>query len=387
MVNPIPVPTITVAGVDVDPCVIAVPVTVRHGRADVTSQPDAPTLVFTVLGPVAWGRNDPVILAVDGGTRFAGFIDSLTTEMLGDEFSTMVQAVGWQAKAGTVKPSIPPRDVEDDVARASAYLDVFAAGFTEWTYRVQGDPQANLVRQDVDGGHTVLDLVRDVCDSTGGLLWQAKDGALVYGTATHRSGLAASMFIGDCDIVDGIQWVKDGATLVNRVRIQYGDPNADPRAVYVSQDTSSITDEGVQEASVDSLLNTQPDALLLGELILYRRAQPYWSVPGGVVVRSAAMTPQDYTALLDLDISSVVLVNVAREPGEPENVVEWVVEGWQEEWGVEHDELHHTMWLSLSDRQRFGATGLRTVGEVATEFTVGTAAALTVRELMFKEII
>jgi hypothetical protein len=125
---------------------------------------------------------------------------------------------------------------------------------------------------------------------------------------------------------------------------------------------------------------------MLANLVLFRRAKPYWNLPGGILVRTRDMSLGEYRALLELDVSSEVAVRVNRNPSAPENLVEWIVEGWAEEWNAEAGELHHTMQLSLSDRARFGLSGIRTVGELAADFTVGSAAAITVRDALFKEI-
>lgn len=387
--DPKPIPTITVGGVEVPCDVVALPLTITHGRSSLTSQPDPPSLDMLVIGKVPWKRNDPITVTVGGFPRFSGFISGLDVEYVGQGFATKVKGTGWQAKGGAVKPSIPPRPPEDDVARVSAWLDVFRASFGPWDFRILGRPTANLVGQDVDGGSTVLDLVQDVCESTGALLWQSKDGVLTYGSASHRTGddVAVSMFIDECDVLDGIRWVNDGGALVNTAKIRYGSPDADPRAEYIATDPTSIALEGPKEVLIDSLLAEEEDALILGNIILFRRAKSYWSLPGGILVRTKEMRIGEYLTLLDLEVSDRVMVRVSRDPAAPENLVEWVVEGWTEEWVAEAGELHHTMLFSLSDRQRFGLTGIRTVGELAAGFTVGTAAAMTIRDAMFKEII
>jgi hypothetical protein len=372
-----PIPVVTVAGVEVACDSVLLPLTITHGRSSPQSQPDAPSIEMTVKGRVPWQRNDPISVAVDGIPRFAGFIDSITTDFEGQVFVTKVSGIGWQAKAGAVKPSIPPRPIEDDVARATAYLSAFRDAFGPWDFRIIGQPTNNLVGQDVDGGYTVLALMQDVCDSTGAILWQARDGALVYGTASHRAAATdgALTYISDCDILDGIEWVKNGAVLVNKVKIQYG-PVTNSRAVYEATDAASIATEGPKEVSIDSLLEREIDAHLLANLILFRRAKPYWTLPGGILVRTRQMTLAEYRDLLDLDVSDLVMIRVSRNPADAQNLVEWAVEGWVEEWNVEAGELHHTMLMSLSDRQRFGVTGIRTVGELADD----TDAALK-REL------
>jgi hypothetical protein len=384
-----PTPVVSVAGAEVPCSGIMIPLTITHGRSSVTSQPDAPTLDMTVVGRVPWQRNDPITVTVDGSARFSGFVDTLTTDYVGGEFVTHVSGVGWLAKAGAVRPSIPPRLEEDDVARATAYLSVYRDAFPAHGFQVKGTATVRFVGQDVDGGHTVLALMQDVCDSTGALLWQAKDGTLVYGTASHRTrpsgGAGALLYIDECDIADGVQWVKGGAMLVNRARIAYG-PVVDTRTVYEAVDSPSVAAEGPKDVRVDSLLASEADAILLGNLILYRRAKPYWTLPGAVVVYASDMPAADYATLLSLDVSDLVLVRVSRDPQAPENLVEWVIEGWVEQWDAGDDGLAHTMRLSLSDRARFGVSAIRTVGELAAGFTVATAGAMTIRNAMFKEI-
>jgi hypothetical protein len=389
MVSPVPIPTIHVATVEVPCDAVVLPLTIRHGRASVTEQPDAPDLSMTVIGRVPWNRTDQVTVSVDGEKRFDGFIDSLATDYEGGQFVTKVSAIGWQARAGTILPWMDARPQEDDVARATAFLDAYMeAGGSPWYFRIKGAATVQLVPQDVDGRDSVLALMQDVCDSSGALLWQAKDGALVYGTAGHRTlphgGAGALLYIDNCDIADGVAWVKSGATLVNQARIAYG-PVVDDRTVYEARDDDSILTEGPKQVRIDSLLAAESDAVILGNIIIFRRSRPYWTLPGAVTVLASRLREGDYRRLLGLDVSDLILVRISRDPEAPENLVEWVIEGWTEEWDSGDDGLEHTMLLTLSDRARFGTSGIRTVAELAAGFTVATAGAMTIRHAMFKE--
>jgi hypothetical protein len=387
--EPKPIPVVMVRDAEVPCGIIALPMRITHGRSDFTVQPDPPSLAMVVLGRVDWQRNDPVSVTVGGRVRFSGFIDGLTTDYVGTRFITKVDAVGWLAKAGNIRPSIPPRPVENDAARVGAFMATVLQAYPTAQIRTQGTPTVDLIPQDVDGGHSVLDLVHDICLSTGGLIWQARDGGVVYGTANHRSGEKAEHLIEECDILDGVQWVKNSSTLVNRVRVNWGPRPADnsDRSVHVDEDAASVQQEGPKEATIDSMLNDVTDATLLANLILFRRAKAYWNLPSGIQVQTRNMGTTEYLSFLDIDISDEVALRVARQPMPlAASMVEWVVEGWVEEWNVDTDGLYHVVQMSLSDRQRFGLTGIRTVGELAAGFTVGTAAAMSVRDAMFKEI-
>jgi hypothetical protein len=387
--EPKPIPIVTVAGAEVPCGIIALPLRITHGRSDFTVQPDPPSLAMVVLGRVTWQRNDPISVTVGGRVRFAGFIDGLATDYIGTRFITKVDAVGWLAKAGNVRPSIPPREVENDVARVQAFANTLLEAYPTAQIRIQGTPTVDLIRKDVDGGHSVLDLLHETCLSTGGLVWQARDGGLVYGTANHRAGEKSEFLIEECDILDGVQWVKNSSTLVNRVRVNWGPIPADDsdRSVHVDADMASVQQEGPKEVTIDSMLNDVTDATLLANLILFRRAKAYWNLPSGIQIQTREMGVREYLRLLDIDISDEVALKVARQPMPlAASVVEWVVEGWVEEWNVDTEGLHHVIQMSLSDRQRFGLTGIRTVGELAAGFTVATAADMTVRDAMFKEI-
>ncbi len=127
-------------------------------------------------------------------------------------------------------------------------------------------------------------------------------------------------------------------------------------------------------------LNALIDATLLGNLVLFRRANPYWLMPG-IVVSTDKLTQIEYEAMLDLEVSDLVLVSISRDPSDERNGVEWCIEGWTEQWDTDG----HTIQFALSDRQRFGLTGIRTVAELAL-LTVTQAAALDIRDAMFKEI-
>jgi hypothetical protein len=401
---PKPPPTISVNGLAVDCQFILLPVQILHGRSEFNVQPQAPSLSFSIIGPVPWKRNDAVTVTLLGFSRFQGYITGMTATYREDQFVTDVECVGWQARGGTIYPSWPPMPVEDDVTRAQRYLSVFSSSFPPWIGSVRGTETTDLVAQDVDGGSDVLSRLWDVCKSTGALLFQNRDGNLVYGTASHRTAVGLSYYIDNCDILDGVQWVNDGATLVNKVTVKYGplvalrkvsvhttdgipvvSPYAD-RYEYVETDAPSIALEGPKDVSVDSLIQSEQDAVLFAKLILFRRVTPYWALPGGIVVNSDDMDDPAYDGLLKLDISDAVMVKLSREPEAPENLVEWIVEGWVEEWNEQGGHLVHTMKMALSDRQRFGLTGIRTVAELAAGFTVDTAKSMTIRNAMFKPI-
>jgi hypothetical protein len=133
---------------------------------------------------------------------------------------------------------------------------------------------------------------------------------------------------------------------------------------------------------VSTLLASEVDATLLANLILFRRARAFWALPGGLVLDTSDLSLSEYGQVLDLDVGSIVMAPVTRVPGVPGALVEWVVEGWTETW----DATGHRIQLALSDRQRFGLTAVRTVGELAAEFTVASAGAITIRSAMFREV-
>ena len=385
--------SVLVNGVDVDECLIQTPVQVAHGRSDISTQPDPPTasLVYesefcdwqlgddlqiwaaTYYLPATY--DDPVVTYDDERAvydsdaegkvwtaHFAGRIASLEPSAAGGRVQTWrVEAVGYQAELGyrPIQIITPPRPAESDVARVQAIAD--AAGMP---IPIQGAAGVQLAAGTIDSD--ALSALHDVCQSTGGLLWQDRRGRIIYGTAAHRASTSKPVGVLDCSTVDDdLSWSQGIEDIVNEVRTVWGP--ADARQESVHRDAASVAKPwGVRRVDVDTLCAAEADAEQLGLLILARRAFPYWRT---LSVAVDVGDPAASRLLSRLDMSTPVLVPIPVTPG-PQPVqppVPVVVEGWVETW----DESGYSATASFSDQKRWVTTSLRNYGEVLAGGTYG----------------
>lgn len=232
-------------GIDLDKCKVALPLEIVHGRSNVDTQPDAPTCTFTYIDSIQPGvLGDSIEVEVAGvadgewadpdaqwtdiamswlgirgrSLRFRGFISSLKAiEVEGQVVAWDVEATGDQARLGRVTLDIT-RPQETDVARVQAIAD--AAGFS---IEVIGTPGPTLIADAIN--RDALDAIHEVCKSSGGVLWQQRDGTLTYGTM-YRADFLPQRIISCSVVLDGIEWSRDAKNVINHVTVQYGSPSS-----------------------------------------------------------------------------------------------------------------------------------------------------------------
>lgn len=149
----------------------------------------------------------------------------------------------------------------------------------------------------------------------------------------------------------------NGIALNDVLLIRWGSESKQQRTYT---DDASLAQWGRRALSIDTLLLGQTEAGQLGLLILGRRAQPFWRMPGVIAdFRDASSGQAD--RLNSLDVSTGVTLPIEINPSPtPGKQTEWTCEGWVEEWG----DSGHVLQIALSDRERTGGTGLRNWGEM-----------------------
>jgi hypothetical protein len=333
--------------VDLNPCNVALPVEIKHGRSGVDSQPDAPDCTFTYLGPrqptalgdvievevagssgATW--TDPAVQWDDPGVswlgtrgrslRFRGRVTSVkAAEAGGNVVAWEIIATGEQARLGSTPVKIT-RPAETDVDRVQAIAA--AAGVA---IDIVGDPGPTLLEDNID--RDALGAIHEVCAWSGGLLWQQKDGTLTYGTM-HRGEVMPEWRIACPFVADGIEWQRKTDAIVNHVTVTYGDPQA--QDTY--RDDPSIAKWGFHHRDVDSKCATAADASSLAAAILARRRTPRWVMPGVLLLRDKA-TSSDWAQVTNMDIGHTALIDVETVPTPvPGAITTWTVEGWVETW-------------------------------------------------------
>lgn len=375
--------TVKIAGTVADPCKIILPLQITHGRSGVGTQPDAPSASLTWDGAdcpwqlgdtfVVWAESqydpatydsptvtydDPGALYDDDGTgllsipRFVGVIAGLRARSAaGQVFAWELEGIGHLARLGTVNV-LAERPQETDTARVQALCA--AAGVP---VRVVGNPGVQLAADSVD--RDLLAALHEIAGSTGGLVWQALDGMLTYGTADHREVNAEPIGVLACEGIDAaLVWNSDVESIVNSVTVSWG-PEEAPTQVTHSIAESIAEPWGLRHIDVRTLCAAEPDAEQLALLILARRAWPYWA-HSELVAYPEEVSGFDQRVLMAMDIGTPVLVPIPDDPGPtPTDFETAVTEGWIETWAAQG----HILQLALSDQRRWVTTSLRNWGE------------------------
>lgn len=388
---------LTIAGQEMDIGNVPVPLTITHGRSSAATQPDAPDCQFSWLHidpPGAIG--DTVVVSaslldsgltwiydapnnymydspdyvwdnawtLDVGPRFVGRMSGLAArEVDGRIVEWAVRCVGEQGTIARLDV-LADRPAETDVARVQAIAA--AAGFP---ITIDGTPGLTLAADTLDRG-SALDAIQEICESSGGLVWQDKAGRMHYGTADHRQA-DPTWTLSAGAIVDGLQWRSDIESLINHITLRWGPEGAQSEHT-ISEAGSMAMPWGKRHVDVTTLAATQADADQLGALILARRAWPFWLMDTVMADGRHADRPDTIT-LTHIDVGTIILIPAPTEPDTtPSEWTAWVVEGWTETATESGAELQ----LSVSDAARWGQTRLRTWQE-ARGYTWAQEAAGT----------
>lgn len=330
-------------GAAVDVTCLVDEVAIRHGRSDSAAQPEASSATVDItVGPGA-----PLPVEVDIGAWLV-----VRTTVAASTFTRFVgrvtdMAIGWDdagaetpdAGVGQIVAVSPLADYARRVVGDEPFpqeLDgariarVFAlAGLT--LNPVTSDPgTVQLITRDIDA-RSALEVAQDAATSAGGLVWETVGGDIRYADSEHRRGAAVALDLDTCDILVSPTWSRNLGGLVNELRIGYGvAPESGGEAPsHYQENTESQALFGRYHYSVTTELATLADASALASLILVQNGAPVWMVnalPVSVADLDAAQT----TALLGLDVHSLMRVSGLPETGAtPTSIVAWV-EGWSE---------------------------------------------------------
>lgn len=367
-----------------NPSIIARPLSVTHGRSDITTQPEAPSTDIEWLSATCpWKVGDRVVILGDTQYVPAVYDDPVVTyddpralydsdtsairvtphfdgivagieavSALGQVQAWNLNCVGGMARLGFT-PILLTRPVESDVARVQAIGAAVGIQIV-----VLGPVGVNMAAATIDSD--ALSALHDVCLSTGGLLWQDRGGVIIYGTAGHRLAIPDPIGVIPTSVIQSdLSWLNRLEDIVNEVAVSWGPEDA--RETVVHQDLDSQAQPwGVRRADINSGLATETDADQLALLILARRAWPFWGASTAVL----DLPDNGDTSRLfaSLDVSTPVLVPIPREPGPaPGDLVPVVVEGWIETWT---EGMEHTAEAALSDQRRWVTTSVRDYAEV-----------------------
>ena len=371
-------PIVKINGREVDPANVVMPISIKHGRSSPDKQPDAPTatLIFrsipfapvigdtvevlaTITGITSPMWDDPLVFYDDSRVTYDGYWTVTTPRFTGTVTdSEVVEWKGWpgQVRITAVNPQadlgrrgvLLDRPVENDVTRVQ-----WIAADAEVPVEVVGNPGPNLAPDTID--KDALGALQEVTQSSGGLVWSRQDGTLVYGTGDHRSlGEPVTTLMAHA-IISGIEWKSSVSDLINKLTMTWGPENAQTQKTI--EDASSIVSYGERYRKVTTMLNAEEDALMVGTLILARRAWPWWTITDVMLDSDHCNNDQEMIqrALL-LRVSDAVYLPIPPDPGPAGTQAEWIIEGWSEEWPESN---HVGLQFAVSDRVRFALTTIR----------------------------
>lgn len=375
------------AGLDVSGLVEEV--TIRHGRPDPVTQPEASAATIVVdLGPEARAtltgapagtmtEGLPVFEAGAGLTiettipnpnpdpedpdpapvprrRFIGRITdedrgwSEAGEQTPDALETTVIAVGTLADLGREPIGDVPWPRELDGARILRIMT--AAGIT--LDQARSDPGSVLIlERDVDS-QPALDLAHQVARDANAVVWQSCEGERRYADAEHRRGVRPSLELDASALLVAPRWKRTTQGLVNYLSLGYGptpEGSEQPRIYELNQ--SSRDRWGRYGESLATQLATLADARRFASLYVGRAAYPVWTMPD-LPVDVEALTEEQYLALLGLEMHDLITLTGLPGAGDaPSSAALWI-EGWTERIATQvvAGELHriHEITLSVS---------------------------------------
>jgi hypothetical protein len=340
-------------GDSVDVSCLVDEVAINHGRDSASGQPTASsaTIDFTV-GPdaplpalVDIGAVVVVETTVNGDTfvRFVGRVTDLTLAWDDAGQDTPNAGVG-QIVAVSMLADLARRVVGDtpfpqelDGARIGRVAN--AAG--EPIAPASLDPgTVQILARDIDA-QPALDVMQEVAEQSGGIVWQTRAGEVRYADAEHRRGVMPSLLVDSCDVLVTPQWVRNLEGLVNEVSIGYGvAPEGGEQPRYVASVPESVTRYGRYDYSFTTELAALADAQAMGQLVLVRNASPVWiltALPVDLDGLDAAHTAQ----VLGLEMHALMQITGFPVIGSTPTIGNLWVEGWRERlaYGVHEIEL------------------------------------------------
>lgn len=344
--------TVTVAPADgsaaVDISCLVDTVTIRHGRDDSTSQPEASAVTldisrdplgeFTLPAALDIGAVIHVSTTTGGGLTADRFVGTATDLVLGwdddgedtpDAGEGSVTATGPMDKIARQVVGDEPWLQELDGSRVSRIMAAAGVVLNPAT----SDPgTVQILARDVDS-QAALDLARGVAESASGMVWETRGGEVRYADAAHRRGIASSLTLDACDILITPTWRRTLEGLVNAVSLGYGvAPEGGEQPRYLASNETSKGRWGTYEYSFTTELATLADASALGNLLMGRNSSPVWLMVA-LPVDVEGLDDDRYAALLGLEMHSLITLTGLPAIGSAPTTSLFWVEGWTETLG------------------------------------------------------
>lgn len=333
-------------------------ITLRHGRANVDSQPDAATATVTMrstaLGALpVMGDGLAVELGADAASwlglagaafdaarwRFVGKVTDVLAapdSVVTGPATVTVVAVGSKAPLGRIVVGDTPWPVESDGARAARILAL--AGITP---AYVDDGLVDVDDRDVDA-QPALGLLDELARDSGAVLVELRDGTLAWQDAGHRAATVPTFTLPASAVLAPTATRMDLAGVVNDLTVTC--PAGSVRVV----DQGSVDRWGRLAAQLDTKLAGVDDAGVIARLIVGRRATPRWAVPALTVDLARTVDPPLAGQLLSADVSTLLAVDGFPASG-PFATADLWLEGWSET-------ITRRSWLLQLDVSDYRAT-------------------------------
>jgi len=317
---------------------------IRHGRSSSSGQPEASTITMDISvdtdlaampAGLEVGSGIRVFVTVPAGEsqRFWGRVTDINYgwDDVGEDtpnaLVAQVSAAGPLADLGRRVVGDTPWPQELDGARVTRILT--AAG-------INPDPVVNdpgtvqILARDIDA-QAALDLANTVADDSMGVVWETRDGQVLYADASHRRGIGVTLTLDACDLLVSPTWSRNTDGLVNLASVGYGvPPEGEEQPRYVASSAASQTRYGRYEYTRATQLADLTAATTLANILVARNATPVW-VFSDLPVAVADLDPAETWSLLTLDMHSLLIVTgLPRAGNAPSSAYLWV-EGWTEQ--------------------------------------------------------
>jgi hypothetical protein len=331
---------VTVAGTDLSCWVDEL--SIRHGRADTTTQPDPSSATVNLSWdagesplPDTVGIGAPIyvdtVVAGVARPRFRGRVTDMAVgwDDAGEDTPAAQQgqlsAVGTLSDLGRRIVGDAPFPVENDAQRVARVATLAGMPLDPFV----SDPGTVQIRaRDIDS-QPALAVMRGVAVSASGIVWQSVAGDLRYTDNNHRRNVSVGLELDACDVLVTPTWSRNLDGLTNEVSVGYGVGEGGTQPRYTATNPTSQAQWGRYAYTTDTELAALADAQAMGSLLMRRNYDPVWML-AALPIAVEDLDADDTARLLTLDVSALVhLTGLPAIGNAPTAVYAWV-EGWSE---------------------------------------------------------
>lgn len=365
---------IAINGTPLDLDTVEWSVAIDHGRNDVQSPPQASSAEIVLYGPdldVTVPVSGELTIEAYGVPRFTGRITDpqLAHDFApnGDTYARLrIPAMGNLALLGLYEVGAAGYTEETLEDRVQNILDE-----TGVVYTANTDPYMVMLPVDPDQPAPALTWLSDLCTQTGATMCDLPDGNILFESYSRRGyGYNPATFAQVTDTFADVPyiwadvynrvnaapvpvtlpgtavvwtpvWTKSVLTIVNQIRVQYGDTN--PQDEILADDAASIATHELRSITLPTQLADATDAYDRAQAVLLAQSEARWNLTQ-VQIKMDELDSTTRAAVLDMTQGSRVSLSNLPQPA-PAPTYLGVVEGWSES----YTPSGHYLTVSLSD--------------------------------------